>query len=63
MAMPGYAKDIREVLRECDGAFAAIQRCVAYDGTICTPNQGDLLAVALARDTIREYFELRDIKA
>ena len=62
MATPGYAKDIKEVLRECDEAFVSIQRCAAYDGTICSPNAADMAQIALARNTIREYFELRGIK-
>jgi hypothetical protein len=60
--MSGYAKDVRGVFEDCERAFLAIQKCVAYDGTICAPNQGDLVYVAIARDAIREYCELRDIK-
>lgn len=61
MAMPGYAKDIQEVLRECVAAFDAIQRCVADDGTICAPNQEDLLLIALAKDSIFSYRELQGL--
>ncbi len=28
---------------------------VAYDGTICKPNQSDLFLVAIARNAITEY--------
>ena len=60
--MSGYAKDIKGVLEDCERAFQSIQTCVAHDGTICKPNQSDLLLVAIARDAIKDYCHLRDIK-
>ena len=60
--MSEYAKDIKGVLEDCKRAFQSIQACVAYDGTICKPNQSDLVFVAIARDAITEYCRLRDIK-
>ena len=60
--MRGNAKDIKGVLEDCERALQSIQTCVAYDGTICKPNQSDLVFVAIARDAIKEYCHLRDIK-
>lgn len=60
--MSGYAKDIKDVLEDCERALQSIQACVAYDGTTCKPNKSDLLLVAIARDSIMEYCRLRDIK-
>ena len=60
--MSGYAKDIKGVLEDCERALQAIQACVAYDGTLCAPNKSDICLVAIARDAIREYCHLRDIR-
>ena len=60
--MSGYAKDIKDVLEDCERALQSIQACGAYDGTTCKPNKSDLCLVAIARDAIREYCNLRDIK-
>ena len=60
--MGGYAKNIKDVLEDCERALQSIQACVAYDGTICKPNQSDMCLVAIARDAITEYCRLRDIK-
>ena len=60
--MTEYAKDIKDVLEDCERAFQAVQACVAYDGTKCAPNEADMLLVAIARDAITEYCQLRSIK-
>ncbi len=60
--MSGYTKDIKGVLEDCERALQSIQACVAYDGTICKPNQSDLFLVAIVRDAIKDYCHLRDIK-
>lgn len=60
--MEGYAKSTIDVLKQCEEALRSIQKCVAYDGTVCAPNNDDLLLVAMAIAAIMEYFELRDIK-
>jgi hypothetical protein len=60
--MSEYAKDIKGVLEDCERALQSIQACVAFDGTICKPNQSDLCLIAIARYAIAEYCHLRDIK-
>lgn len=60
--MSGHAKDIKDVLEDCDLALKAIQACVAYDGTTCRPNKSDFKLVAIARYAIAEYCHLRNIK-
>lgn len=60
--MSGYTKNIKDVLEDCERALQAMQTCVAYDGTMCAPNQSDMCLVAIARDAITEYCRLRDIK-
>lgn len=60
--MSGYAKGIKDVLEDCERALQCIQACVAYDGTVHKPTKGDLYLVATARDAIRVYCHLRDIK-
>ena len=57
-----YAKSIKDVLEDCERALQAIQTCVAYDGTMCAPNQSDMCLVAIARDAITEYCILRNIR-
>ena len=50
--MRGNAKDIKGVLEDCERALQSIMACVAYDGTICKPNQSDLCLIAIARDAM-----------
>lgn len=62
MAFPGYAKDEKEILRECEAALKNITLCQASDGTKCAPNDSDIKACRKAMTSIYEYFELRNIK-
>ena len=43
------------VLKDCKKALEAIQSCVTPEGEFCKPNVSDMLDVATALDTIKEY--------
>jgi len=46
---------IDNVVRDCKKALLGIQSCVATNGEYCKPNMSDMLDVATALDTIKEY--------
>ena len=46
---------IDTVLKDCKKALEGIQGCVATEGHYCKPNVSDMLNVANALDTIKEY--------
>ena len=43
------------VLKDCKKALEGIQDCVTPEGEFCKPNVGDMLNVATALDTLKEY--------